>query len=118
MQRTGPFASLHQYDVIDSPVRTAYRACDCLTRPRWLITPRPAHLSAPAADSGVIDFSDTVVIINFAVDNFWPDISGEIHSVYFYITYCFSLKEQLLWLASSPMQDMLCRGFVTADVLV
>ena len=81
--------NLHQYDVVDSPVRAAYRACNSLARPCWLIAPRPAHLSAPAANSDVIDFSFTVVIVNSAVDNFWPNISGEIHPVYFYITYCF-----------------------------
>ena len=43
----------------------------------------------PAAHSLVIDFSFTMVIINSVVDNFWPDILGEIHPVYFYITYYF-----------------------------
>ena len=55
--------------------------------------PRPAHLSAPAADSAVIDFSFTVMIINSAVDNFWPDISGEINPVNFYILYIVFFKK-------------------------
>ena len=76
--------NLHQHDVVDFPVHAAYRACECLARPRWLTTPRPAHLSAPTADSVMINFSFTVMIINSAVDNFWPNISGEIHPVYFY----------------------------------
>ena len=95
--------NLHQNDVVDSPVR----ACDCLVRSRRLTMPRPAHLFSPTADSAVIDFSFTMVIINSAVDDFWFNISSEIHPVYFYITYYFYLKEQLLWLASSPMQDKL-----------
>ena len=59
-----------------------------LTRPT-----APAHLSAPAADSAVIGFSFTVMIINSAVDNFWPDISGEINPVNFYILYIVFFKK-------------------------
>ena len=44
---------------------------------------------AAAADLAMIDFSFTMVIINPAVDINWPNISGEIHLVYFYIIYCF-----------------------------
>ena len=54
----------------------------------------------------MIGFSFTVMIINSAVDNFWPDISGEINPVNFYILYIvFFKKEQLLWLAMFLMQD-------------
>ena len=60
-----------------------------LSCPHRFKTPRPTDLSTPAANSDVIDFSFTMVIINSTVDNFWPDISGEVHPVYFYITYCF-----------------------------
>ena len=44
--------NLHQHDVVDSPVRMAYRACDWLVHPRWLATQQPAHPS----DLDVIDF--------------------------------------------------------------
>ena len=50
-----------------------------------LQTPWPSA----AADSAMIDFSFMMVIINIVVDVNWPDISGEIHPVYFYIIYCF-----------------------------
>ena len=54
----------------------------------WLIRPSALAYNATAG-SPMIDFSFTMVIINSVVDNFWPDILGEIHPVYFYITYCF-----------------------------
>ena len=85
-------------------------------RPRLTRRPRGSprlQLTCPyvpaynaTADSVVINFNVTVVIINSAVDNFWLNISGEIYPVYFYII-LLSLKKQLLWLASSPMQDKL-----------
>ena len=59
-----------------SPICVAYRPCDCLACPCSLTMPRPTHLSALATDSAVIDFSFTMVIINFVVDIFWPNISG------------------------------------------
>ena len=51
--------------------------------------PQPTHLSISVADSLVIGFNLAAVIINSAVDNYWPDVSGEIHPICFYITYCF-----------------------------
>ena len=54
---------------IDSPICAAYHASDLLAHPRRLTTPRPTHLSAPAADSDVIDFSFTMVIIKLLGDN-------------------------------------------------
>ena len=39
--------SLHQHDVVDSPIRAAYRPGDRFARPDRLTTPRPAHLSVP-----------------------------------------------------------------------
>ena len=59
---------LHQHDAGDTPVRTVYNAAADSPRSHRLTTPRPVHSSAPAADS-------PVVIINSAVDNFWPNIS-------------------------------------------
>ena len=53
------------------------------------IISRLTHLSALTADSPIIYFHFTMVIINSAVDNYWPDVSGEIHPVYFYVMYCF-----------------------------
>jgi len=50
-------------------------------------TPAPAYNAT--IGSPVINFSFTAVIINSAVDNYWPDVSGEIHPICFYITYCF-----------------------------
>ena len=60
-----------------------------LAHPHRLTLSRPTHLSVPAADSAMVDFSFTMKIINSAVDNYWPNVSGEIHPIYFYITYCF-----------------------------
>ena len=64
-----------------------------VTRDRaGLQTPWPSA----AADSAMIDFSFTTVIINSTVDNPWHDISGEPHPIYFILP---SLKEQLLQFA-------------------
>ena len=76
-----------------SCVRAGLQRGGQLARPHRLTTPRPAHLSAPVADSAVIDFSFTVMIINSAVDNFWLDISGEINPVNFYILYIVFFKK-------------------------
>ena len=54
----------------------------------------PGRYNAPADDSPEIDLSFTEVVINYEVDKYRPDISGEIHPVYFIL---FPLKEQLLW---------------------
>ena len=81
-----------------SCIRTGLQRGRQLAHPHRFTTSRPIHLFAPTADSAVTDFSFTGVIINSAVDNFWPDISGEIHPVYFYYV-LLSLKEQLLRLA-------------------
>ena len=94
---------LHQHDVIDSPsawfTALVIDSSICCR----LTTPRPAHLSAPAADSTVIDLSCTVVIINSAVDNFWPKY--EVKSIQYIFYILFSLKEQLLWFAMLLRQD-------------
>ena len=66
--------------------------------------PWPTDLSAPAVDSPVMDFSVTVVIIKSAVDNFRPNISGEIH-LNLFLTHIVFVKEQLLWFAMFLMQD-------------
>ena len=56
--------------------------------------PRPAHLSAPATDSAVIDFSFTVVIINSVVE-----ISGLTYQVksiqYIFILYIAFFKRAI-----------------------
>ena len=44
---------------------------------------------AAATDSAMSDFSFTMVIINPAVDINWPNISGEIHPVYFILYIAF-----------------------------
>ena len=75
-----------------------------LARPHRLTTPRPTHLSAPAAGSAVIDFSFTMVIINSAV--IITDLTHQVKFIQYILYYILlSLKEQLLWLASSPVQD-------------
>ena len=71
---------------VSAPV---YNAKDNLLVCTVVQTLRPIHPSARMADSPVIDFSFTVVIINSAVDIFWLNISGEIHPLYFHIMYCF-----------------------------
>ena len=58
-----------KHDEVDSPVRAVYRTYDWLAPPNRFTTPRMAHLSAPAADSPMIDFSFIMVVINSAVDN-------------------------------------------------
>ena len=62
-------------------------------RLHWLITSWPVHLSAFVTNSVVIDFSFTVMMINSAVNKFWPNISGAIHPVYFYILYIVFFKK-------------------------
>ena len=59
-----------------SRIRTGLQGGGQLARPHRPIISRLTHLSVPTADSGVIDFSFTGVIINSAVDNFWSIISG------------------------------------------
>ena len=69
-------------------------------------TPRPIHPSARMADSLVIDFSFTMVIINSAV--IITDLTHQMKFIQYILYYILlSLKEQLLWLASSPVQDKL-----------
>ena len=67
--------------------------------------PRPKYLSAPAADSAVIIFNFTMVIINSAM--IIADLTHQVKSIqHIFIHYILlSLKEQLLRFASCPMQD-------------
>ena len=62
---------------------TSVHACGRLIVRAGLQTSQPTHPSAPvyhaAAGSPVINFSFTAVIINSAMDNYWPDASGDIH---------------------------------------
>ena len=67
---------------INSPVRSRGR----FTRSHRLTTPRPTHLSAPAADSAMIDFSFTMVIVNSAV--IITDLMHQVKSIrYIFILY-------------------------------
>ena len=75
--------------VIYSSVRAALQRHGWLARPpSW-----PIHVSTlvynAVADSVVINFSFTMVIINSTVDNPWHDISGEIHPIYFILHIAF-----------------------------
>ena len=72
-----------------SRIRTGLQCGGQIARPHRPIISRLTHLSAPTADSPMIYFRFTMVIINSVVDNYWPVVSGEIHPVYFYIIYCF-----------------------------
>jgi hypothetical protein len=89
---TTPRTTLPSALAAGSRVRTGLQRGGQLARPHWFTMPRPTHLSTSVADSLVIGFNFTIVIINSSADNFWLNISGEI---------------QLLWLASFPMQDKL-----------
>ena len=85
----------------DSHVCAGLQCDGRLTRPPPWPTRRPSGLlllrltrpTAPAYDatagSPVINFSFTAVIINSAVDNYWPDASGDIHPVYFILYIAF-----------------------------
>ena len=70
-------------------------------------TLRPDHPSARLADSAVINFSITVVIINSMADNFWPNTSGDIHlKIYFISAYYFCQRAVYLCLGLQYcMQD-------------
>ena len=57
------------------------------------------------ADSVVINFSCTMVIINSTVDNPWHDISGEIHPIYFILYIAFFKNSNYSGLQSCLMQD-------------
>ena len=65
-----------------SRVRAGLQRGGQFARPHRFTTPRPDHPSAHLADSAVINFSITVVIINSMADNFWPNTSGDIHLKY------------------------------------
>ena len=88
----------------DSPARPR----DWFTRPHRLTTSRPAHLSAPAAESAMIDLSFTMMIINSAVDNYWPDASGDIHPSLFLLSHVIFVKEQVYLCLG--LQYCLCRA--------
>ena len=79
--------------------------------------PRLTNLSAPIADSPVIDSSVTVVIINSAADNFWPNISGEIHLDLLLIHFVF-VKEQLRWFVSFLYTGQLFQSHVILRMIV
>ena len=79
-----------------SCVRASLQHGGCLAHLHRLIMSRLTHLPAAADDSDMIDLNFTMVIINSAVDNYWHDISGETHPIYFILP---SLKEQLLQFA-------------------
>ena len=89
LQRHGRLASALE---VDSRVRAGLQRGGQLARPHRFTKPQPTHLSTSVADSLVIGFNFTIVIINSAADKFWLNISGEIHPVYFYIIYCFLQK--------------------------
>ena len=84
------------------------------TRPvlhlRRFITPAGDSPSAlvynAVANSAVIKFSFTMVIINSTVDNPWHDTSGEIHPIYFILYIAFFKKSNYSGLQSYLMQDL------------
>jgi len=83
----------------DSHICAGLQGDGRLTRPPpWptrrlsgLLLLRLTRLTAPAIDatagSPVINFSFTAVIINSAVDNYWPDASGDIHPSLFLLSH-------------------------------
>ena len=93
----------------DSPVRPGHR----FTRLRRFTTRRTTYSSIPvystSTDSSmysvVIDFSVTMVVINSAVDNFRPSISGDIHLRSILLAHIIFIKEQFLWLVIFLRQD-------------
>ena len=91
--------------VVISHDRTGLQRRGRLSRPHRFKMPRPTDLSAPAADSTVIDSSFTMVIINSAV--IIADLTHQVKSIqYIFILYiAFSMEEKILWFASCPMQD-------------
>ena len=72
-------------------------------------TPRPDHPSARLADSAVINFSITVVIINSMADNFWPNTSGDIHLKYILLVHIIFVKEQFIF---ALVCNIVCRTII------
>ena len=83
--------------------RTSLQRRGRFSRPHRFKTPRLKNLSAPAADSVVIDFSFTMVIIHSAV--IIADLTHQVKSIQHIFYILLSIKEQLLRFASCPMQD-------------
>ena len=88
-----PWATRPPAHAAGSCVRASLQHGGCHAHLHRLIMSRLTHLPAAAADSDMIDLNFTMVIINSVVDNYWHDISGETHPIYFILP---SLKEQLL----------------------
>ena len=87
--------SLRPAPAADSPVCTAYCACDWLARPRWLTTPQPAH-------PWLISASPWSSTLRWIITG----LAYQVKSIQYILYYIlFSLKKRLLWLASSSMQD-------------
>ena len=74
-----------------SRVHAGLRRGEQFARPHRRTTLRPTHPFAPSGDSSMVDFSFTMVTINSMVDNFWPNISGDIYLSLF-LTHCFCQK--------------------------
>ena len=81
------FDSLGPHPRLTRPSVPVYNTGEDFPRPHRLTTPRPIHLSTRRADSPMIDFSFTMVIIDSTVDIFWPNISGIIISLSYWITH-------------------------------
>ena len=104
----------------DSHVCAGLQCDGRLTRPPPWPTQRPSGLlllrltrpTAPAYDatagSPVSNFIFTAVIINSAVDNYWPDASGDIHPSLFLLSHVVFVKEQVYLCLG--LQYCLCRA--------